>query len=158
MTAMDARTARVLEQIGSAWRDLQSSWQDLPDEALTTPGVTGDWTVKDILAHVTTWEDGTMIDIADLMTGRPASWYGEPEGGIDGFNAAAAEDKASLTLDQVRHDLEETHARLLAFVPTIPPDLLDGASKVGNRLRDDTWDHYPEHTEAILAWRARHLA
>ena len=30
--------------------------EDLPPEDLTAPGVNGDWSIKDIMAHINSWE------------------------------------------------------------------------------------------------------
>jgi len=40
-----------------AWTAFQASYAGLSDAQLMEPGVTGDWSVRDILAHVTTWEE-----------------------------------------------------------------------------------------------------
>jgi Mycothiol maleylpyruvate isomerase N-terminal domain len=47
---------RLLRRLDKAWAALRESYVGLSDSQLTEPGVTGDWSVKDILAHVTTWE------------------------------------------------------------------------------------------------------
>jgi hypothetical protein len=47
---------RLLKALDTAWAALKESYAGLSDSRLTMPGVTGDWSVKDILAHVTTWE------------------------------------------------------------------------------------------------------
>ena len=47
---------QLLGKIDVAWSALQESYAGLSESQLTEPGVTGEWSVKDILAHVTTWE------------------------------------------------------------------------------------------------------
>jgi len=48
---------QLLDRLENAWADLQASFAGLSEAQMTQPGVTGDWSVKDILAHVTTWEE-----------------------------------------------------------------------------------------------------
>ena len=46
----------LIARLEKAWRDFQESYAGLSDSQMMTSGVTGDWSVRDILAHVTTWE------------------------------------------------------------------------------------------------------
>ncbi len=39
------------------WRAFRESYAGLSDSQLTEAGVTGKWSVKDIIAHVTWWEE-----------------------------------------------------------------------------------------------------
>ncbi len=49
--------------------------------------------------------------------------------------------------------LESSHRRLLGFLADVPEGWYATETRFRHRLRLDTWGHYPEHTEAILAWR-----
>src|SRR5918995_1413106 len=51
-----SRREKLLETIDGAWSELLASIDGLTDEEMHRSGVVGDWSVKDILAHVTTWE------------------------------------------------------------------------------------------------------
>ena len=145
----------IRARIDATWADFMDAWEGLDDAALTTPGVTGEWSVKDILAHITTWEDATMSLSQAQIDGTPPP--GSDDDGpwdLDTFNARESAEKATLSLDEVKRQLTETHDRLLAWLPTIPAEHLAPGCDVEDRLKADTWDHYPEHTEAIRAWRA----
>jgi len=47
---------QALKKIEQAWAAFQDSYVGLTDEQMMEPGITGDWSVRDILAHVTWWE------------------------------------------------------------------------------------------------------
>ena len=47
----------LLKRLDKAWSDFQETHAGLSEAQLTMPGVTGKWSVRDILAHVTTWEE-----------------------------------------------------------------------------------------------------
>jgi hypothetical protein len=150
MTAHDVVRARI----DATWADFLASWSGLDDADLIVPGVTGDWSVKDILAHVTTWEDVTMsMSQAQIDGTAPPEWNDDEPWDLDAFNARTSAEKATLSLDEVRTQLADTHDRLLAWLPSIAEDHLAAGSDVEDRLRADTWDHYPEHANAIRAWR-----
>lgn len=144
----------IRERIDAAWADFLAAWEGLDEDALTTPGVTGDWSVKDVLGHVTTWEQATMTLSQHQIDGtKPPGWSDDEPWDLDAFNARESAGKAALPLDEVRRQLAETHERLLAWLPTIPDEHLATGSDVEDRLKADTWDHYPEHAAAIRAWR-----
>ena len=144
----------IRARIDETWSDFLASWDGLDDEDLTTPGVTGDWSVKDILAHVTTWEESTMTASQAQIDGTPPPGSNDDEPwDLDTFNARESAAKAALPLDEIKRQLTETHDRLLAWLPTIPAKHLHVGCVVEDRLKADTWDHYPEHAAAIRAWR-----
>lgn len=116
---------------------------------METPGVVGGWSVKDIIGHVTTWEQETLKSLPVLMEGRRTPVYG----GVDRFNAQQAALKGSLPLDQVLSQLGDTHRRLIAFLKTVPEGHFSTETRVRRRLRLDTYGHYPEHAQSIQAWR-----
>jgi hypothetical protein len=153
MPTTHSRRQWALNRIDATWRDFQASFAGLPDEAMKEPGVTGDWSVKDILAHVTAWEEETLAALPVLATGSRPPTYDEAHGGVDAFNAMTSARDRDRTLADIRHRLEETHRRLVAYVETVPDELLAGETRFRQRLRGDTWGHYPEHAAAIRAWR-----
>ena len=48
---------QLLKRVDEAWEAFNESYTGLSDVQLLEPGVTGTWSVRDILAHVTTWEE-----------------------------------------------------------------------------------------------------
>jgi hypothetical protein len=154
MTISRDGASRLLRSVDSAWAALEESYAGLPDSWLTEPGVMGEWSIKDILAHVTTWEAEALKHLPLIIEGgRPPRYV--TYGGIDAFNAQMAEQKRGLSLAEVRAQLDETHRRLLDFIRSAPEGQLAPGTRARRRLRLDTYGHYPEHAEAIRAWRER---
>ena len=143
---------QLLQRLETAWSAFNESYAGLPDARLTEPGVTGDWSVKDVLTHVTTWEEETLKYLPVIASGDRTPRYAS-QGGIDAFNARVTEKKRSLSLAEVRRQLDETHRRLLAFLEETPNELFVTETRFRRRLRYDTWGHYSEHAEAIREWR-----
>ncbi|MGH6915097.1 MAG: DinB family protein, partial [Geminicoccales bacterium] len=129
----------------------------LPDSRLTEPGVTGDWSVKDILAHVTTWEEEALKHLPLIIAGgRPPRYV--TFGGIDAFNTQMTERKRDLSLSEVLRQQDEAHRRLIDFIQSAPDDLFTRETRFRRRLRLDTYSHYPIHAGAIRAWRNQRSA
>ena len=145
---------RILRRLETAWIGFKESYAGLPDARLLEPGVVGDWSVKDILTHVNTWEDEALNYLPVILQGGKPPRYAS-YGGIDSFNARMTEQKRDLSLPQVRRMLDETHRRLVDLIRRTPEDQLVGDTRFRRRLRLDTYGHYPEHAQAIREWRAR---
>ena len=154
MHMSEDRVKQLLRSLDAAWTAFKESYAGLPDAQLMEPGVMGDWAVKDILAHVTTWEEEALEYLPLIIEGgRPPRYV--TYGGIDAFNNRMAAQKRGLSLSEVRRQLDETHGRLVEFIRNAPADQLRGETRFRRRLRLDTYGHYPEHAEAIRKWRDR---
>ncbi len=114
----------------------------------------GGWSVKDVMAHVNTWEEEALEHLPLIARGGTPPRYAT-SGGIDAFNARMAERKRDLQLSEVRRLLDQSHRRLVELVRSAPEDQLTGDARFLRRLRLDTYGHYRLHSEAIRKWRAR---
>ncbi len=83
---------QLLKQLEKAWAAIKESYAGLSDSQLTESGVMGNWSVKDILAHVTTWEEEALKYLPLIITGGRPPRYTR-YGGIDAFNAQMTEQK-----------------------------------------------------------------
>ena len=144
----------LLERIRSAWEALERSHAGLSDAQLIQPGIAGDWSVKDILAHVTTWEEESLKYLPLIIEGGQPPRYAR-YGGIDAFNAMMTTQKRGLSLADVREKMHEVHARLIEFLQGVPEAQFVRETRFRRRLRLDTYRHYLEHARAIGQWRAK---
>src|SRR5438876_11172576 len=126
---------QLLKRLDKAWVAFNESYAGLSDVRLMEPGVTGAWSVRDILAHVTTWEEEALTHLPLILEGGTPPRYSVRYGGIDAFNARMTEQKASLSLATVRRQLDETHRRLIDFVRRTREDQLSRESRFRRRLR-----------------------
>ena len=112
---------------------------------MVEPGVVGDWSVRDILGHVTTWEEEALKSLPLILEGRKPPKYSVLYGGIDAFNAQESERKRGLPLVEVLSQLETTHGRLCFVRRGRAGKQFAGESPFRHRLRLDTYSHYPLH-------------
>ena len=149
---------RLLRQLDKAWLALKESYAGLPASQLMEPGVTGTWSVRDILAHVTTWEEEALKHLPLILEGGRPPRYRTKYGGIDAFNALMTKQKAGLALAEVLKQLDEIHGRLLDYVRQAPEEQFTVETRFRRRLRLDTYSHYPKHAKSIKKWRERRFA
>ncbi len=151
----ERRLAALIDKVEAAWADFHASYAGLSDDDLLIPGVTGDWSIRDLIAHVAWWDAEAIAHLPTVLASDTPPRYSVTYGGIDAFNALKTKEKAGLSLDEVRAEAEETHQRLLAYLRSVPPEALKGNAKVTHRLRLDTYGHYPIHAADIRRWRER---
>jgi hypothetical protein len=144
---------QLLKQLAKAWASFKESYAGLSDAQLREPGVTGKWSVRDIVAHVTTWEEEALKYLPLILQGKRPPLYSHHYGGIDAFNALMTERKKDLSLAGVLRQLDDNHRRLLDYLESVPEENFTHESRFRRRLRADTYSHYPKHAKAILRWR-----
>jgi hypothetical protein len=149
----DMVRVRLLQRLEKAWQAFKDSYDGLSERELLEPGVTKAWSVRDIIAHVTTWEEEALKHLPVILEGRRPPRYSVTYGGIDAFNARIAAQKAELPLPEVLRQQDATHRRVIEMVERVPEDQLSAETRFRRRLRLDTYGHYPGHAKAIRRWR-----
>ena len=146
---------QLLSKLDRAWTDFEQSFAGLTDAQMVEPGVVGDWSVRDILGHVTTWEEEALKSLPLILEGRKPPKYSDLYGGIDAFNAQESERRRGLPLAEVLGQLEATHERLVSYVEGVAEEQFTRDTPFRHRLRLDTYSHYPLHARMIREWRAK---
>jgi hypothetical protein len=144
---------RLLKRVDAAWAAFTDSYAGLSEAELLEPGVVGAWSVRDIIAHVTTWEEEALKHLPGIAEGRRPPRYAVTYGGIDAFNALVTARKKDLPLAEVFRQQAAVHRRLVALIKRASEDQLGSETRFRRRLRLDTYGHYAVHTAAIMRWR-----
>lgn len=147
--------AQLLKRLDKAWVDFKASYAGLAEAELLEPGVTGNWSARDIIAHVTWWEEEALTHLPLILEGGRPPRYSVKHGGIDAFNAQMTEQKKSLSLSEVLQQQGDTHRRLIEYIQRAPAEQFTRETRFRRRLRLDTYGHYPKHAQAIRKWRAQ---
>ena len=126
---------QILDKLEQAWGEFTESYAGLTDEQMQQPGVMEDWSVRDLMAHISWWEEEALKHLPTILAGRRPPRYSVTYGGIDAFNARMTEQRSTLALEEVRRRLVETHARLLEYIRTIPEEQFTTETRFRRRLR-----------------------
>ncbi len=143
---------QLLKLVGGPWHDFVRAFQGLSDEAIVEPGVVGDWSVKDLLGHIATWEEESLAALALIMDGKRTPRYAR-FGGIDAFNDIRWREHRDQPVEEVRRRFLEAHTGLIALLKKASERFFEEETRFRRRLRLDTYSHVPEHTEHVLSWR-----
>lgn len=125
------------------WLDLILPVTSLPDKYWTVPGAAGDWSLKDVWAHIADWMKETRRVLPMLLRDEkfPAN--------IQRFNAEHYAKNRTLTLNAARHRLEAERKRFLALVRRMPEEQLLGKQRVYTWVSYSTFNHYAEHIPSV---------
>jgi hypothetical protein len=113
-TSRDEAVATLQEGHGRVTELLDQLSEDDAIRPATIGG--GDWSAKDLRAHLTTWEEAALQALAQWREGQRPTIEVEAfasDEGVDRFNAATVEAKAKLPLADVRAEAERVHAALV---------------------------------------------
>jgi len=155
----------VLDRIEERWRAFWEVVDAVSDEDLIGPTDAGGWRAQDHLAHLGAWERGVIF----LLNGHPfhAGLGVDAEvwtaGDIDAINAVIYDLNRDRVLEDVRTGLRATHTELVTSIGGLEPGQLDAPilprdtttpddpPALRDKIAGNTWEHYPEHAEWIVA-------
>lgn len=111
----------------------------------------GDWSLKDIVGHVATWEAEFTAALREVRDGRRPALLDGAETYDDAWNEDHVERKRSLTFWSALEQLKAGRARLLALLDGFGDDALGETGRVPNRLVRAAIEHDREHWRLIAA-------
>jgi uncharacterized protein (TIGR03083 family) len=144
--------AAFLDRIRSARQALNEAISGLSEEELTAEGAVGDWSVKDVLAHLAAWQGEAALAVERAARGEEVGALITES--VDEWNQRRVEERRRLPLVDVVQEFNETHDRLLAKLEEWPSD----TAPLGPNGWDDSarlwWltEHDGEHLDALKAY------
>ncbi len=154
---MDRST--LLLRMQEAHAELEAALASVDRARLGEPGVTGDWSVRDLLTHLAFWERRTLRRLD-----RPAAEQPEPldEEGMHRLNAESVAAGRGRTPAEALAAHRQLYSELLAAVSALGEDELNDTTRFGpsghpvwKYIAGDSYEHYEEHTAEIRAWLDR---
>lgn len=140
----DAERERFLAAIDSVDPELE-----------TTPGIVGDWSARDLVAHVAWWCDHG-ADALELATSGRGDEFAYDRNQTDVMNADALAGWQALSMAAARAEEARAFARLCERIADLDAALLDHPLGNGDTpeaiIRYDGPGHYNEHTADVRAW------
>jgi hypothetical protein len=147
-------------------RDDQRFWRDLVDEVgrdhMDEPGPMGEWTFKDLAAHLAAWRNYRIPMIQAAGLGEPTPpppWPAHlADDAYDEINEWFRERDAARSLDDVLDDYDGSFERLAAALEALPESVAHdptGLPWMGGEaaIDADFTEHlHDEHMPAVRAW------
>jgi hypothetical protein len=157
--------ARLLALIRTERKLLDAELADLDGDQMTKPGVEGRWSIKDLLAHITVWEQRMIQWLKQALRGEVPQQL--PSGmtwdDLDRWNEETFLENRDRPLDEIMAESDRSYRQAVRAVEMMPEKALIQPDyyvwRVGKPLWEmvaaNTYWHYQEHREAIRSWLRR---
>jgi hypothetical protein len=146
-------------------------WEGLLDEIglarMDQPGVNGDWSMKDVVAHLTGWNRWLVARLQAAGRGelQPSPPWPAHLATEDAINAWIYESNRGRSVREVQEDTHQVHQQLLGVIEGLPDDVRIETIEPSYYLLwiDDQrfpagefFDHFhDDHEPDVRAWLAR---
>lgn len=127
---------------------------------LEIQGVCGHWSVKDIMVHITAWENRMMEWLNQIIFDDTGAEFLDPElssEAIDAYNAQIYRIYADIDLQKIKTAFLENHQNILDYIARLPEEQLfdpdrprfNGDHPLWHLVAANTFWHYQEHLTNI---------
>lgn len=145
-------TQPLIDDLEAARADFFAALDAVDPGSLTTPGLVGEWSGRELVAHLGYWAGHAVEVIHAVEEGRAEEvGAGEPPG--DEVNATVARVARETPLAAVRKreaaSVEALVERLRRMDPGLLPARLPDGETLEHGIREDGSDHYREHAEDL---------
>jgi hypothetical protein len=145
----------LADDLVAARQAFNDALADVDPALLTTPGLVGEWSARELIAHMAYWAGHAAEALHQAEQGRVGD-FGEDEMDVDARNAVVARVASETDLATVRQRVEAAFDALLSRLKRAEPGRLEERVSYGDTLeyvvRDDGADHYREHTADLRSW------
>jgi hypothetical protein len=138
------------------------AFNDFPESGWETPGACGTWSVKDIIAHLASYEE-VLVDVLSGFVGKHPTPYLDKFTGLGGqFNDIEVERRKGKTMREVLDEFNDTHAQVMSLAERIRSEVFRQVGTLPWYGMDYSLDdvivymyygHKREHSAQIAAFR-----
>ena len=155
--------AEVLSGIQSEYDLLEEILAGLSESQMVQPGVEGDWSVKDIIAHIATWQKRMVGWVIEARQGKtPPMEEGEAQ--IHQWNQQDYLANRDRALADILAEFRRWHQEAVTLTKAIPEEELCDLHRYAwlngkplwAMIVGDTGNHYRDHRQAIAHWQEQH--
>ncbi len=145
-------TQPLIDDLEAARADFFAALDAVDPGSLTTPGLVGEWSGRELVAHLGYWA-GHAVEVIHAVEEGRAEEVGAGEPPVDEVNATVARVARETPLAAVRKREAGSVDALLERLRRMDPALLtvrlpDGAT-LEQGIREDASDHYRKHADEL---------
>ena len=147
--------AGLVAALESARDEFLSALGHVEPDLLLAPGLVGEWSARELIAHIGYWTGHAAEALHAAEQGRMAE-FGEDEMDVDERNDVVARVASETDLATVRKREEAAFEAMRTRLKRVDPAVLDDKVSYGDTLErviaDDGQEHYHEHALDLRAW------
>ena len=153
----------LLEQLENSRIQLLELLELIPDDSLVEPGTMGEWSIADILVHLTAWESELVTFLMQLDQGKkPEKWLNALKN-IEAYNIQRHRDTQGRDLDRIFDDFHGVRIHLEQWLEEFSdlqlndPDIYEWTRgrPLWLIIEECSFGHETEHIENIKAFVTR---
>jgi hypothetical protein len=158
-------TTDLLEQLDSMLGQWEAGLDPASDADFSAPLPGTNWSLKDVLAHLTAWQDVSVARLEAARDGRHPVYPDWLEGGdpdsepeTEAYNGRIHAAHKDEPWETVRRSWSDTYRRLLVLAKRLPPSVLRDPTRYPwmkgmplNAVLEGTLGHHAEHLPHLLA-------
>ena len=149
----------LFEALSQERASLLDTLKGLPDVQLDQKGVVGEWSIKNVLAHLTSWEVLVTEFLPErFATGQRPAVFSEINADEDAWNAREVASREQLTPREQLDELARTRQGLLQMLRNLGEEALDRQhpwpeweGTLASYILQEVGGHEREHSEAVVA-------
>lgn len=164
------KKSELLDWLQEEYRQWGALLDEVGPTRMEQPGVNGDWSMKDIVAHLTGWNRrlASHLQAAQRRGPEPSPPWPAHLQGDDEINAWIHESNRARSVREVLVETDQMFQQILAFVEGLPEDVRIEQVHQGERVYHLVWldgerlqpgeffDHFhDDHEPDVRAWLAR---
>ncbi len=149
----------LLAELGREWAKIERTCAGLGEAGMLAAGVEAEWTVKDVLAHLSAWEKYLLDRLGYVLTGQQprypvmTSWDD-----VHRFNAQVYAENRDRPLTSVIIEFRSLYQGVVTVIEALSDEQLnrpytydfpDDSLTLLQLIRANTYEHYREHCEAV---------
>jgi len=160
---MKAPTSKVelIKAISASREAWDALIVQIPHDRLSEPVAPGEWSIKDIIAHITEYDRHLALGLALKLQKPPQIWLDDLS--LDEFNARLHEQVVGRDTDDILLDSLQVYWEIIKEVKSHSEEYLFGTHRVEGVpddiiphqiLKSESYGHYRDHIPAIQTWIA----
>jgi hypothetical protein len=155
------KKAELLDHIRGARAEWDRLVAKVDSSRYEQPGVSGEWTLKDVIAHISWYEReiAHMLRIRSYAEG--SEWWGLPSAEQNAHIYALNRDRS---LPDILADSQTSYVDLVVAIERVSDEDLNDASRFADSppgampweiIAQNSYEHYQHHTRDLQAWLER---
>lgn len=144
---MEHRWRILQHELSHAYDRFRRTVGQLAPSAREQSGVCGEWSPKEVVAHLAGWDREAARRFQQFMQGPTE----DIDYDLDAFNAESVAARQHLAWEQALHELDKAHRVLQQAIALVEPQHLEADSRFFEWLEGRSRD-YDEHTAQIQTW------
>jgi uncharacterized protein (TIGR03083 family) len=151
----------LLNALRDSRAQVEAALAGLTEAQMTEAGALGEWSVKDILSHLTAWEAEAVTALAKVKRGLQPGKIPWEQAEVDALNAKWHKENRPRPLDRVLADFRGVRAQMIRQVESFDDQDLNAPRAWFRKrtlvelIRAETFEHEAEHLPQLLEWRRK---